>query len=558
MSVTLDQLLEDSPKLEVARANESVAVAMERMREHDYSQLPVVAQGGAELRAIGLISTATIARTSLCLDMPPTLLRVHHALDEHPIKRKLGDDLWRTLDQARDGEVLLVEDDDGVLRGVLTGQDFTTYLRRQSEDSLTVLDIEHAIKQLILEHYRDRDAELREVVKNLLGVDQRSLHKTVRGIVARCLTSVSVSPADLDDDMFNELVQKRLPDKSPYEFDRLSFNQYQQVLLGDACWAAYKDDFDLPLERLRALLTVARELRNQIMHNRGLPTPAERTRLVYCRDLLSRVADRRQEPGAAEASEPQVAQVKQPPPGAAAEPDEEDLDEAPGQPREITAWLNSVDKDQDRVTWNFVGRLPDEARAHRSWWTNDEESPQSAIWLEASWRVVSVNLTERAVTFGRNSARAEVCIAIFSGIFRRLAANPDWPLQTPSPAGRSSQVLVNIAQDGGQAGLNIGFTTGEQFRIWLHINTSDTDVNKASFDALIEHRDELERSIGASLAWERRPHRRGSMVMLYYPRSVSIRSGEEAIDELAAWVAEYVPRFYAAMRARYATAGVEG
>ena len=168
MAVTLAQLLEESPKLEVARRDESVAVAMERMLEHHYSQLPVV-EDGEPLRAIGLISTTTIARAAFTLAVAPGELRVHHAIDEHPIKKRRSDELWRALDETRQGEVILVEDDEGILRGVLTGQDFTTYLRRQSEDSLTALDIEHTIKQLILDHYRDRDDELREAVQRELA-----------------------------------------------------------------------------------------------------------------------------------------------------------------------------------------------------------------------------------------------------------------------------------------------------------------------------------------------------------------------------------------------------
>jgi hypothetical protein len=37
-------------------------------------------------------------------------------------------------------------------------------------------------------------------------------------------------------------------------------------------------------------------------------------------------------------------------------------------------------------------------------------------------------------------------------------------------------------------------------------------------------------------------------VALDYPRRISIHPDEAAIDELATWVAEYVPRFTAAMR----------
>jgi CBS domain-containing protein len=570
MSVTLGQLLEESPKLAVARSDDSVEAVMERMRENDYSQLPVVVGDGPDFRAIGLISTTTIARASLYLGMPPAQLKVHLAIDDRPIRRSLHDDLWRTLEEVRHGEVLLVEDDNSLLRGILTGQDFTTYLRRQSEDSFAVLDIEQTIKELIEKHYRGREAQLAEVVARELGVNQRSLEKSVRLLVTRYLSSVSASPAELNSAAFEELFQKHLPDKTAYEFDRLTFNQYQQILLSGECWAAYKDAFDLPVEHLRSLLTVARDLRNQIMHNRGLPTPAERARLVYCRQLLGRVADRRPQalqlsvdvkPTDTAAVEPTAVEPAAVEP-AAVEPDKGG-DESPGPGSELSAVLERSANMYERfvMVFGFIdmlipGGLPAAAREHRSWWTNDEEFPQSAHWLDASCRVVSVNLTEGVVTFGRNTAREEACLAIFANIFRRLANNPRWSLPTPSPAGRTEQGLVNIAEDGGQAWLYVAFTKGERFRILLRLNLPDAASNKATFDALVEQRDAIEQIVGASLTWERAPHRRGSMVALYYPRPISIRSNEEEIDKLAVWVAENVPLFYEGIRTHYATAYV--
>ncbi|MFO7566024.1 MAG: hypothetical protein R6X02_25495 [Enhygromyxa sp.] len=62
-------------------------MVMERMIEHDYSQLPVVAEG-EPLRATELISTETIARAAFTLGAGPGELRVGHATHEHPVKRR--------------------------------------------------------------------------------------------------------------------------------------------------------------------------------------------------------------------------------------------------------------------------------------------------------------------------------------------------------------------------------------------------------------------------------------------------------------------------------------
>ena len=568
MSVTLAQLLEETPKLELARPDEGVTEAMARMREHDYSQLPVVTGEPGAPRALGIISTTSIARASLYLNIPPAQLKVHHALDGHPIKRRLDDDLWRTLDEARDGEVLLVEDEGGVLRGVLTSHDFNAYLRQQSEDALTVRDIESTIKQLIQDHYRDREGELRQVVQTVLGHHQRSLEKSVRDVVSRCIVAVSGDPRELQAEVFAEIFTKKFPDKTPDDFDRLSFSQYQQILLGEPCWSAYADDFDLPVSHLRGLLDEARELRNRIAHHRGLPTPAERAKLDFCRELLGRVADRREDvaqgPSAPVSELPPAPEPRQAEARAteASSPEaSEDDDDSPDTRSPLTTWLEGI-SGRDRVTLTFdalesqiAGGLPRAALEHRSWWTNDEEAAQSSHWLDANWRVISVNLTNKNVTFGRNTGYEQACIAAFGVIFRRLAESEQWHEPTRSPAGRSTQGLLNLAQDGGRAPLKLAFAKGDRFRISLYIDHRDKDANKATFDALAEQLAELEQRIGASLSWERLAHRRASRVALYYPRPISLRSAEDELDELAEWVARYVPPFCEAVRERYETRG---
>ena len=544
--ITLGQLLEDKPKLEVARPSEPLAAAMERMREHNYSQLPVVADPSAEaagsgpsqgLRAIGLISTATIANASLHLGMPPSELRVRHAIDEHPLRKKVGDELWRTLDEVRDGEILLIEEA-GELRGILTGHDFTTFLRRQSEDSMTVLDIEATVKQLILEHFRERDAELRELVERELGVQQRSLEKAARAIVSRCLASVSVK---FDESIWREAVQKQLPDKASYEFDRLTFHQYQQILLGESCWAAYREEFDLPLEKVRALLDVARELRNQIMHNRGLPSSAERAKLIFCRTLVSRVADRRQVVGVVESGGEVVVEVLVP--TQAVEPTEVMVEGFEGQSA-LTRWLECTRAAVTTANFDQLDQLialPPVARVHRSWWSNDERRSQSAHWLDAGWQVDSVNMAAEAVIFVRVAGNGKFSHAFFTAIFDRLAAIDGWTLDLPVPGGQMSETLHDLAPH--EASLSLGIAKSGCLQIALELHASEAADNKAIFDALVQQRDAIEREVGALLNWDKNPHRRASRISLEHPHAALVQGTEE----LAQWVAEYLPKFQAAL-----------
>jgi hypothetical protein len=368
--------------------------------------------------------------------------------------------------------------------------------------------------------------------------------------VSRCLAAQS---ARLDAAVFGEAFKKAFPDRGIYEFDRLTFSQYQDILLSGDCWEAYKDEFDLPVERVRALLDMARNMRNQIAHNRGLPTPSERDRLVFCRDMFGQVADRRQDVGAA-TIETAAAQA------AVAEPetavDTDAADEADGEQR-FVPWKWLV---EGREIWEVIANfsaiesktgspLPPAARVHRSWWTNDEEAPQAVQWLDAGYRVAAVNLGAETVTFVRNTSREQALLEVFGRLLLRLGERPDWP-RVPAPTSRTYQQLTQVTVDGCTIQLSIGFTTGDRFRVSLYLDGPDQTRNKAVYDTLAAHRDELERSVSSTLTWDRNPHRRASRVSLNYPREVSIMAGDEAIEQLAEWVAEQVPRFWTAVRER--------
>ena len=51
---------------------------------------------------------------------------------------------------------------------------------------------------------------------------------------------------------------------------------------------------------------------------------------------------------------------------------------------------------------NLLGRaLPESARKHRPWWSNDRTHSHARAWLDPGWRVASVDQQEEVVTFAR-------------------------------------------------------------------------------------------------------------------------------------------------------------
>jgi hypothetical protein len=49
------------------------------------------------------------------------------------------------------------------------------------------------------------------------------------------------------------------------------------------------------------------------------------------------------------------------------------------------------------------GHLPKEAKDYRKWWENTRRNPQAVSWIDAGWRVLSVDINHREVAFTRDS-----------------------------------------------------------------------------------------------------------------------------------------------------------
>jgi hypothetical protein len=54
---------------------------------------------------------------------------------------------------------------------------------------------------------------------------------------------------------------------------------------------------------------------------------------------------------------------------------------------------------------DLVGRLPESAYRHRSWWGNNDATAEAKAWLDAGWRVESVNQAAGEVVFTRAADR---------------------------------------------------------------------------------------------------------------------------------------------------------
>lgn len=553
MPMTLSRLLQDRPEVVTATPHEPLATVLERMLDHDFSQLPVVQEAAGVRRLVGMVSFHGVARAGLYLNVAASTLRVEHALDPELHSAQPGDELWQVLERTREARAVAIVNDARELQGILTDFDFTQFLRQNSQDYLLTANIETAVRQLIQQAFQDRpESELAEAVRQQEVGSQKRLKGPFHKAVRHCVSAAGMPDGSINASDIEKAFAEHLLAPASGDFEMLTFAQYNAIFVDRVSWDWHKERLGLERKTVIRLLDEARELRNRLAHHRAGLTALERDRLQYLRSMLDRVLD-------AAAGGEDV-------------PDEIDeraiasahTDEAASDPEEgmaaFGAYLSELGTDESRVKYTFkqvetvIGhQLPASASQNRSWWSNDGESAQSLGWLDAGWRVVSVNLTEKRVTMGRNSARQETYLQAFAMLFRALEQADAWSGSTPSPAGRSWQDIAYLPASGtSTARVVLSFCRGRRFRVELYIDRGDKAQNKQVFDLIRARRDSLHEKLGdAQLSWERLDNRQASRVALYYPDRIHASDDEEAITELSQWVAENAPSFVAAMAAVY-------
>ena len=120
--------------------------------------------------------------------------------------------------------------------------------------------------------------------------------------------------------------------------------------------------------------------------------------------------------------------------------------------------------------------------------------------------------------------------------FREYMSNH--PSKYFKPQGASTSHWMNIAI--GRSGFQISLlvNTKEQ-RVTVQLYLTD-DSEKKYFDALYEHKDEAETSIGVKLDWRRLDGKKASSIDLYKKCSIT---GAEEQEVIFAWYKEYTEKF---------------
>jgi len=442
MLFTVQQLIAGCPTPTIIGPEQTGLEALNLMIQHDYSQLPVV---DGDSRLIGLITGDSLLRAVNSLGVLPKELRVKDA-QLKPRTASVDSDVFDLLDDLKAAAAVLILDAAQQLVGVVTDYDAMDFFRRHSEDMMLVEDIETSLK----DHIRaasttDGQADDRTLAAAIADVadPQKKQAEQFRKAINHYLgLAGSGAAAKPNASLVQQVVAAQYPDKArDISLDDLTMAQYVDVLLHKSRQAYIDRVFPVGAQAVRTLFASVRPIRNALFHFRGSIMPEQRNQLRYCAEWLagafvapritaeqtaSNVPAGLGSAGGAEVIASDERATSQPTPSGAqaslgdsvTEPHAHETGPikiaATGPMRvvdyaQLTAYLKEQPSDRkvesmafgeiERVTG---GSLPEAARLHRSWWSNDASTfAYARAWTDAGWRVTA-DMADEVATFTRD------------------------------------------------------------------------------------------------------------------------------------------------------------
>jgi CBS domain-containing protein len=371
MPYLIESIVNQQKNLVTVEEDDKVTNALDRMIGYDYSQLPVVDKEG---QLTGIVTYQSIIQGARSFDAKPDELHVRDVIQTNIRSFDVEDNLFDLLDEIKRNNAVVIVTPGGLPIGIITSYDAAEFLRMHSEGMMRVEGIEGIIQNLILACYSD----------DIGQVDVVRLNQAIQSVIEHRLEQGN---------------------KKPIGFKKLTLNEYISLLVMKSTWGFFEPILGVKREQLSALLIKVRDMRNDLAHFRKEIEPRDRDELIYCATWLeSRYAkfeaSRKQAKIQAMIEEYQAEH-------AAVE------DEAPKRKTRqsvyaaLANWLrdqtdNEVDLTFEQIEGIIKRPLPLSALELRAWWANDTVGhTHSVLWLNAGWRVETVNLQERRVRFVR-------------------------------------------------------------------------------------------------------------------------------------------------------------
>lgn len=560
MALTLKDLLPIGQTPVSAMLHESLETALERMRQHDYSQLPVV---DSEKRCRGEVVTFSgIVQATASLNTVLGAMSVKDAVS-HAKVYQVDEDLLATLDDIQRHDFALIVDENDMLIGVVSTYDTTAFFRHYAQDLMLIEGIETSIREAIEALYEDDPAGLIAAIESVTDRAADVRRKLPVAIKAYLTKNGIPHPArsEIEKSALKEAEERLQLPKAGKSFEKLSFDEFVSILFRHdkaPKLASAKDAVEL-----RTMLDKVRDSRNKLAHFRGDLSATERGHIRYAAAWLERNLPHYLPPREF-AQTPPAKPVAPFPPGPTDASPAAPSDQAPeaklpddvvgadtapsGTYAALSQYLAALPPETESVTLKFSQiadilkkPLPKSAFEYRAWWANDHEHPQAAAWLNQSWKAQAVSMGDQRLTFVRTDARQRAYISFFSGVRTRLRQKKGIPLRESGPQGANWEPLIYLDSTGiGQIIAVFGWK--ETFRIELYIDDGQVETTKHRFNTLLESKADIEGQLGYELDWQPLDGRRACRVMIAQRGSIP---ADAANENLQAWAADTVANFYA-------------
>ena len=560
---TTQQLIPESQNpntLSTVAESTSVQEALSLMIEHDFSQLPVVDE---DFKLKGLITSDSILKASSYLKCEIDKIRVSHAMLDTKGCRD-DEDIAEVLKILSEANSVPIVDKDGKLVGILTSYDTTQYYRQRAEDIMFAEDIEMTIRQYIQSVHTEDELKI-EVEE--VGYSDTGKNKFKKAL-NHYLSATTSPPARFDQTVCDDVYLKHMQTKNlTKNFEDLTLHEYLQIFR--KVWKNHNTIFHgLEWKFVENLLNDVREIRNAIAHFREV-TPNQRKQLEFCISLLDRYRSKIEKTSdeTVEAEPvlvfldklevfPKVLNDNE-----FATPVDE-VNESRYSPfasylaNQVNPEISKIRMDFHQIEEIIKYELPNSARSHRTWWSNDPVAqPHSEQWLESGWRISNVNVSEQKVTFVRIFGRQISYINFFASLSPKLSNIVDLSIETAVAAhGRHwSGVKITSPEVVEPVWISLSFARKSRFRIELYIDTGNQVKNKKVFDMLDTQKNEIEEIFGERLAWERLDEKRASRLAVYR-ENTAITSSLGEMGKLEDWIIKTLPKFYKSIALRFSDA----
>jgi len=283
----------------VAYPHESLNDAMSRMLKHEFDQLPVIVEGKNGRIDYYLITKDSILNTlaGFGSSLKENSLHVSDAMINIQ-KYSDGDELFDLISGMKNFGAALIVSEEGRLLHIVTSYDTTCFLKQISEDIMYVRDIEHTIKDVILECFRLPDGSLDgenlqkavneaiseedELKKRFFRALKRYLNKTQKDL-DNPKKPIIPDPKDVEDayrEMQNDMGKVKV-------FSDLTLDGYIRLFFHENCWSKFGHVIGQDKQSLIFILEGIRETRNKLAHFREDEiTPQQREQLHTCEKWL--------------------------------------------------------------------------------------------------------------------------------------------------------------------------------------------------------------------------------------------------------------------------------